>query len=85
MANQLTTRGSWPAGMGTSTVAWQVGQADPEPGGGLPLEEERLSTAVAEEGQGRRTAPSYGVPALTWEAPDAYIAASFPPLQRRNR
>ena len=36
MANQATSSGSWPAGMGTSTVAWQVGQATRSPGDGSP-------------------------------------------------
>jgi uncharacterized protein (TIGR02300 family) len=76
IANQLRSRGSSPAGIGTSTIAWQLGQETRSPGDGSPsrsrgwpqLSQKKVKAAWA----------SYGFPALTWEAPDAYIAASFP-------
>ena len=80
IANQLGSAGAWLAGTGTSMVAWQLGQDTRSPGDGSPsssrgcpqLSQKKVKAAEA----------SYGFPALTWEAPDAYIAAS-PAISRR--
>src|SRR5262249_60736883 len=84
IANQLTSRGSSPAGRGTSTIDRQVGHETRSPGEGSPSSSRGCPQLAQKKVKG--AAASYGFPALTWEAPDAYIAASrFLSATRKKR
>jgi hypothetical protein len=83
IANQLGSSGATPAGRGTSMVAWQLGHATRSPGDGSPSR--RSGCPQLSQKKVKAAGASYGFPPLTWEAPDAYIAASFPLCGRRKR
>lgn len=63
-------------------VAWQLGHETRSPGDASPSS--RRGCPQLSQKKVKAAGASYGVPALTWEAPDAYIAASFPPLSQRK-